>query len=332
MPVGCQRAKKFSFLVGVTAQGHRRRRTVPRAMAAAGNAAESPFDCPICANMYDDAAFVPCTLPCGHTCCLAHISAGLIHVRRFSGSDLLHRLAPLRTDDLLSRFLCSRSRQVCFACRAAMPPVSSCHPAFALRDAALLWARLDAAVAEAALAAAPQPRAAAALVQRLHSIPSSVSEHAASSPLSPSAVARSMREREDEQRRRDIAEDEAIARELARQFEAERFGSVGGYRQVVPAQVVIANREAAQPRQQQQPQPLQRASAAASAAGAAPHVRQDRQQKSCGHHCSFSSLKRCCACMDKRPMQAEHTYPIYRDGHGWVNEGRRAQHYCPVCQ
>jgi hypothetical protein len=53
--------------------------------------------------------------------------------------------------------------------------------------------------------------------------------------------------------------------------------------------------------------------------------------KSCGHTCSPSSLARCCACMDRRPMQTEGTYPIYIDGLGWSNTGPRNAGYCPLC-
>jgi hypothetical protein len=54
--------------------------------------------------------------------------------------------------------------------------------------------------------------------------------------------------------------------------------------------------------------------------------------KSCGHRCSPSSLPRCCACMDKRPMRPENTYPIYVDGRGWQDIGSRDAGYCPNCR
>eukprot|EP01036_Dinobryon_divergens_P026002 gene26002-34603_t len=54
--------------------------------------------------------------------------------------------------------------------------------------------------------------------------------------------------------------------------------------------------------------------------------------KSCGHSCSFSSLNKCCACMDLRPVIEEGTYPVYVDGSGWTNRDRRSSGYCPVCK
>ena len=55
-------------------------------------------------------------------------------------------------------------------------------------------------------------------------------------------------------------------------------------------------------------------------------------RKSCNHFCSFSSLNKCCGCMDLRPVVEDGTYPVYMDGTGWVNCGRRSAGYCPVCK
>jgi hypothetical protein len=57
-----------------------------------------------------------------------------------------------------------------------------------------------------------------------------------------------------------------------------------------------------------------------------------RTIKACGHRCSPSSLPACCRCMDRRPMQAEGTYPKYVDGEGWRNIGLRREGYCPNCK
>lgn len=71
-------------------------------------ASGSPFECPICFEHYDDASRLPCTLPCGHSCCISHISG-------------LHK---------------------CFHCRAPISDELSIQPSFALRDAALLVKQL----------------------------------------------------------------------------------------------------------------------------------------------------------------------------------------------
>ncbi len=54
--------------------------------------------------------------------------------------------------------------------------------------------------------------------------------------------------------------------------------------------------------------------------------------KSCGHTCFPSSLPRCCACMDRRPIRKENTYPVYVDGQGWQEIGSRDAGYCPQCR
>ena len=54
--------------------------------------------------------------------------------------------------------------------------------------------------------------------------------------------------------------------------------------------------------------------------------------KGCGHVCTPGSLPLCCACMDRREMQTEGTYPKYVDGTGWCDIGNRNDGYCPACK
>jgi hypothetical protein len=71
----------------------------------------APFSCPVCFERYDDSKCSPCTLPCGHSCCLSHIHS------------------PIR---------------VCCICRSPVPPLRDLHVSFALRDGSLLyWALQD---------------------------------------------------------------------------------------------------------------------------------------------------------------------------------------------
>jgi hypothetical protein len=60
--------------------------------------------------------------------------------------------------------------------------------------------------------------------------------------------------------------------------------------------------------------------------------RRTDEVKSCGHRCCTSSLRKCCSCMDQRPMRREGTYPSYLDGVGWSHQARRNVGYCPVCK
>ena len=39
----------------------------------------SPFECPICYEVYDDGSRQPVTLPCGHSCCLDHVRSQALH-------------------------------------------------------------------------------------------------------------------------------------------------------------------------------------------------------------------------------------------------------------
>jgi hypothetical protein len=63
----------------------------------------SPFECPICFEIYNNDARAPTTFPCGHSCCLAHCA----------------------------------SMKCCHVCRAHIPN----NPAisYALRDAAVIY-------------------------------------------------------------------------------------------------------------------------------------------------------------------------------------------------
>lgn len=57
----------------------------------------------------------------------------------------------------------------------------------------------------------------------------------------------------------------------------------------------------------------------------------DSQNKQCNHSCYPSTTRLCCKCSDLREYLKENTYPIYRDGVGWVDEGTRDHGYCPIC-
>jgi hypothetical protein len=67
-------------------------------------AAISPFECPICFEEFSDQQ-LPTTLPCGHSCCISHMS----------------------------------SLTMCFACRGPIPSLRNIHPTYALRDGAMLY-------------------------------------------------------------------------------------------------------------------------------------------------------------------------------------------------
>lgn len=53
--------------------------------------------------------------------------------------------------------------------------------------------------------------------------------------------------------------------------------------------------------------------------------------KSCGHNCCPSTVSKCCACADIRPVLEGDVYPCYVDGEGWQNTDARDAGYCPVC-
>ena len=56
-----------------------------------------------------------------------------------------------------------------------------------------------------------------------------------------------------------------------------------------------------------------------------------KEKKACGHWCCPATMPLCCACADTRPVLEGDTYPRYRDGSGWTDDGARDDGYCPVC-
>jgi hypothetical protein len=56
--------------------------------------------------------------------------------------------------------------------------------------------------------------------------------------------------------------------------------------------------------------------------------------KQCGHICTISSLKQgCCSCLDQRSVHVDiNSYPLYVDGHGWMDNASRGNSYCPFCK
>ena len=56
-----------------------------------------------------------------------------------------------------------------------------------------------------------------------------------------------------------------------------------------------------------------------------------RVLKTCGHYCYPSTLGKCCACEDIRPISSTGFYERYIDGEGWTTTAARDDGYCPVC-
>lgn len=58
--------------------------------------------------------------------------------------------------------------------------------------------------------------------------------------------------------------------------------------------------------------------------------------KSCSHHrernCSLDASVPCCECSDKRGKSDNDLYPMYIDGHGWVEGATSWTFYCPGCK
>jgi uncharacterized protein YegL len=64
----------------------------------------NPFECAICFNNYNDEENIPVSFPCGHSCCISHVS-------QLNGN--------------------------CHVCRSNIPNISNLSPNYALRDGAL---------------------------------------------------------------------------------------------------------------------------------------------------------------------------------------------------
>lgn len=211
----------------------------------------SPFECPICCEIYNDIENIPTTFPCGHSCCLVHVNM----------------------------------LRVCFSCRKEVPVANKCLPTFSLRDGAILFQRM--------------------LDDRQYN--PTHSENFSNYSEFPYIIAL----------QRQIEMDERLARLLQQQDSLERndFSTP----EIVPPVQPASLAPPSIPIVQQQSSSIRS------------HNR-NQQMKMCGHLCSFSSLINCCACMDRRPILSNNTYPIYVDGQGWKNIGSRKYGYCPFCR
>ena len=281
----------------------------------------NPFECSVCLNLYNDTENLPTTFPCGHTVCLVHV----------------HQL------------------QRCPFCRAAIPPPAQCHPTLVLRDAAMLFAQITAeAFGRSQSGDADDDDDGAGTMVRESSwemVEQQIERHQ-------EAVSHSDRLRLE--REQQVAADEAFARRLVQdeQREADRArdrdnrirfftfnnnngGGGGSARpQPLPLEAPRPGHDARQliaayaaPEQAQQPAAAGTANRPITLSGGPPQPAAGTQPCTrCQKQCFLPArLGRCCACLDKRPVQPEGTYPAYVDGAGWVETGRRNAGYCPLC-
>jgi hypothetical protein len=256
----------------------------------------NPFECSVCLNLYNESENLPTTFPCGHSLCLVHVP----------------------------------QLQRCPFCRAAIPPPAECHPTLALRDAAMLFAQITAEAfskseedlleGDSETVAEEFPRQSSwEMVEHQIERHQQVVRNTSSERLQRLvAVSEAALRREREQQ---IAQDEALARRLMHeeQREAAQRESDARMAQRLRDQQLLATTQA---QLQSAPTP---ARPPQQHAGTRPCV-------ACHRVCFLPArLGMCCACIDKRPMRAEGTYPIYVDGQGWVDTGRRNAGYCPMC-
>ena len=272
----------------------------------------NPFECSICMNLYNDQENLPTTFLCGHSVCLVHI----------------HQL------------------KRCPFCRGPIPLPQDCHPTIALRDAAMLFAQITAEVMGRAQADdndedGDDDNEASKLVRdgSWQLVESQISRH--QQVVDSSEQLRQLQERErlqaDDERSRQVAADEAMARALQQEEQlAHRMEQERRQQEAARVALEIQRREvlaAAQMRQRQ----AAAAAAPSSPGQGSPQMPMQRPTgtrscPTCQKVCFLPErLGKCCACLDRRPVQPDGTYPQYVDGVGWVNTGRRTAGYCPLC-
>jgi len=224
--------------------------------------------------------------------------------------------------------------RVCFGCRGVVPAQDKCTPSFALRDGALLFMKIlrRLEIAESLITVSPSLL------------------HPANDPLVDVIPDELSLYAGIRQTKADIEADEELARRMASDWEREErellpmAGTTTGSSGSRQAPPVVTEAKAETTAESGDAFVGRRfgteASPAAIPVSRVPDLIQQssadrhpsRQIKGCGHACSDSSLPRCCACMDRREVRPENTYPAYVDGVGWTNTASRSAGYCPVCK
>eukprot|EP01031_Cornospumella_fuschlensis_P040333 gene40333-49152_t len=237
-------------------------------------------------------------------------------------------------------------------CHAGLPADFQPKPTFSLRDGAVQYAELRAAL-EAAMvvirsegltpASSRAPAAAAAPPPAATSATSATSA-VSTAPAPEAGIGSSSGAGADY-----VADDDTIAAvyRAVYDFAFGRPGAPSAGSGSTGAPAASASRPLAPPQPQpaaSTPPPIPpqlgpRRTSNAPRAPAAPRAAPARdfpgisQVKTCGHRCGLSSyIPQCCACSDRRPLQPPNTYARYVDGQGYRDCGSREHGYCPVCR
>lgn len=230
-----------------------------------------PFECPLCFYVYSEKN-VPTTLPCGHSCCIDHV----------------------------------KSLRACFYCRTPIPTRHQVNPCYALRDAAIIFAKMS---------------------QERRDIFAMVSGNSASNSPTQNCEKMDTIMKNIEFEKKDFLLSEEIERAIAEREEQERIE----FEKLIESRIAAAN--AYFYGDEYENSYYERPTVPTSWTPIQPSRPRDGiEMKSCGHTCTTSSLPRCCACTDLRPMRREGSYPAYVDGEGWVENANRNAGYCPSCK
>jgi hypothetical protein len=270
-----------------------------------------PFECPICFESYS-AVNVPTTLPCGHSCCIIH--AG--------------------------------SLSQCFACRMDIGDARSLRPSYALRDGSILFFSLcdnpeimtgekfsrdlkqDHRECDSSSSPLPKSKPLSAIPP-----PVPISNVASNqSKLCPNAVCESFKSQTKSAKH---LVDCSHAPSRSNLFHCRRCSTGFKTQKKLDAHTSSCPYRNLQPPNDKDLARLLGWRIDDTPTATPPTTSQFTSHcsiKGCGHRCSPSSLPACCRCMDRRPMQAEGTYPRYVDGEGWKNIGLRREGYCPNCK
>ena len=224
------------------------------------------MECPVCFDSYNDSAAVPTTFPCGHSTCLSHV--------------------PLL-------------RGKCPKCRASIPPI--CHPAFALREAAVLISHMQLQTDIEPIAEQAPPAAMTTGAEDAQNPPAEI----ANTRQQSTGFVRGLSSVVFVEESSESSEDTTSSSSSSSDSD-ESASTHGRRRPFVQPSILQAIRERV---------PRQRPTCSV-----------------CGLVGCNTSLDRCCRCGDSRPYIAEGTYPTYVEGRGWQPRGRRADLYCTFCR
>ncbi len=261
------------------------------------------FECLICFQEYCSGPLTdPVSFPCGHSFCLSHLN-----------------------------FLSN-----CPVCAASLPPLESCRPNYALKDAVILYKKLQSDYLELE-----------GEFNQLVTIAAGNLE----SGMSDEEYARQLQEQFNSA---DQIDNTSLTRQLASThiFQVpvpghETSGMIGKNSIMedivnedlqLPPKLVINAAKQLPPLHsggvgRSGPSPFsKRHTVFPTPRLTSENLKSTLFKTACGHPCTLQQVDHCCMCLDTRPKQIEGTYLVFNEGKGWMKRGNRSDGYCTLCK